>query len=115
MRAALALAALAAIAACSGRDGIPGEAIACVLGNAGEQEEGCRVERLEKDGSALLVIHHPDGGFRRFSLSPDGKSLVAADGADPATNTARGDTLEVAVGADRYQIPLSLLEPDNER
>jgi hypothetical protein len=115
MRAAIALAALASMAACSGRDEVRGEPIACTLGLSGEPEEGCRVELVTDSKPVLLVIHHPDGGFRRLALSGDGKALVAADGADPAISAVKGDSIEVAVGQDRYRIPLKLLEPADDR
>jgi len=59
----------------------------------------------------LLVIHHPDGGVRRLALSGDGKALVAAVSADEATSAVKEDAIEVAIGQDRYRIPIELLEP----
>ena len=32
----------------------------------------------------LLVVRHPDGGFRRFAVSADGRDLAVVDGADQA-------------------------------
>jgi hypothetical protein len=110
VRAAALLTAVAVLAACSSRGEIPGEPIACTIGGAGEFAQECKLERIGDD----FVVHHPDGGFRRFALAPDGKGIVPADGADAATSKVAEGTVDVAVGQDRYRIPQSLLEPTDE-
>jgi hypothetical protein len=59
----------------------------------------CTVERGE-DG--LLILHHPDGGFRRLRV--EGNTIAAADGADLAATRRAGDAIEVTIGGMRYRL-----------
>jgi hypothetical protein len=105
-----ALAALALLAACS-KARAPaateaGEKIACALGPDAKFEPVCGLERADRGGEKLFVVHHPDGGFRSFTVLANGAGLAAADGAEQATQTLAGDQLEVAIGDDRYRFPV---------
>jgi len=82
-------------------------AIECALGGANEFSRDCMVEHTEVDGAPVLVVRHPDGGFRRFDTR-DG-TVVAADGAEQAEVTASGDGFEARVGSDRYRIPATMI------
>jgi hypothetical protein len=104
--------ALVALAACSSGGEVRGEPFACNI--AGVTGQTCKLERSHAGNSVQFVVHHPDGGFRRFVLAPDGKGIVPADGADAATSKVAEGTVDVAVGQDRYRIPQSLLEPTDE-
>ena len=74
-----------------------GERIACAVDGAAEFAAVCTLERR----SGGLVIHRPDGGFRRLDAA-----LQPIDGADAATVTAlAGGGSEVAVAGDRYRVP----------
>ena len=55
----------------------------------------------------VLVLRHPDGGFRRLLVTKDG--IVAADGAETAKVTPidKG-MIEVALGANRYRLPATI-------
>ncbi|MFC3174215.1 hypothetical protein ACFOD9_08125 [Novosphingobium bradum] len=110
-----AAAALALLAACS--RGEPGagsgaaegaEKIACALGVGARFEAVCALERADRGGEKLLVVHHPDGGFRSFTVLANGAGLAAADGAESARQAIAGDLLEVAVGEDRYRFPFKV-------
>ncbi|HYD24099.1 MAG TPA: hypothetical protein VEB68_04825 [Croceibacterium sp.] len=79
--------------------------IACALAGAGAFERVCGVERRREGEGLVLVVRHPDGGFRRFAVLDDGRGLAAADGAEPAAVAMHGEGIEVAVGADRYRFP----------
>ncbi|WP_379546575.1 hypothetical protein ACFCW2_11645 [Qipengyuania sp. DSG2-2] len=81
------------------------EIVECAIGVGSEYAAQCPVERTEVDGEAVLVVHHPGGGFRRFTLASDGSGLTAFDGADQAARSLAGDTLELTVGSDRYRFP----------
>ena len=81
------------------------EVVECAVGNGSEFGAECPVERTEIDGENVLVVHHPGGGFRRFTLASDGSGLTAYDGADTAQRTLDGDMLEIAIGTDRYRFP----------
>ncbi|GGA04902.1 hypothetical protein GCM10010923_13050 [Blastomonas marina] len=86
-----------------------GETIACALGGSESFDSKCVVERKGND----VVLHHPDGGFRRFVLDPGGGGLVAADGADSSSQRIEGDWLLLTVGGDRYRIPF-IAVPDDD-
>lgn len=74
--------------------------IACALHGAVQFARDCVVERR----GASIVIHHPDGAFRRFDVGASG-SLTTADGADDAVTTTSNGVTELAVGKDRYRLP----------
>ncbi len=74
-----------------------GETVAC--GPVGETLlPVCTVER---DG-AVLILHHPDGGFRRLQVQ--GNVITAADGAEVATVTHAANATEVTIGGMRYRL-----------
>jgi hypothetical protein len=75
---------------------------ACAVGGSATWARDCRVEVAGE----MLIVRHPDGGFRRFRLLRDGRGLEAADGAEPARLTISGDRqIELVAGADRYRLP----------
>jgi len=81
--------------------------ISCAIDGAKAFDSTCSVERTEIDGARLLTVFHPDGGFRRFEQLADGSGLAAVAGADAVTQTLKGDTLEIAIAANRYRFPVS--------
>ncbi|WP_017664659.1 hypothetical protein [Porphyrobacter sp. AAP82] len=80
-----------------------GNTIACAIGTAADFAAVCTLERVA--GGQQIVIHHPDGGFRRLSLDPATGTLAALDGAEPVVIEQGQGVLQVAVGPDRYRIP----------
>ena len=84
------------------------DTIECALDGADGFARECGVERIDDDGPRTLVIHHPDGGFRRFVITDDGTGLAAADGADRTQITPRDGAIEVALGGDRYILPATI-------
>ena len=110
------------LAACSPEAAVPAteedDLIACALGGAGSFTRDCAVERSRGDaqaeGGVLLVVRHPDGGFRRFVVADDRLGVAPADGAEPATLTFRDDSIEVAVGGDRYRFPAEMTADGGE-
>jgi hypothetical protein len=114
-KAALALILPLLLAACSPDAAPPAadgaERIACALGEGAQFAPLCAVERTTSADERLVIVRHPDGGFRRFALLPDGRGLAAADGADLAQQEIAGGLLEVRVGADRYRFPIKLKAP----
>jgi hypothetical protein len=109
MRLAAGLALL--LAACSpNASGAPrGDLVACALGGATRFSDDCSVERSEQNGDPVLVVHHPDGGFRRFTLLDGGRSVGAADGAQALAVTGNGEWVDVAVDGDRYRFKAKML------
>ena len=99
------LALILALAACGGQTAEPpsGEPIACALDGAVEFTNVCRVEEQIVPGGSILVIRHPDGGFRRFEI--EGDIVRTADGVEPMSVTVSAEATEVTVGSDRYRLP----------
>jgi len=84
--------------------------IECAVEGAAAFVRACQVERREVDGMPVIVVRHPDGGFRRFEVMRDGTGLTAADGAERAVVSLREQGIEVAVGADRYRFPARIMD-----
>lgn len=105
---------LALLAACGDTSPPPpGERITCAIGEGAALASDCTLEQVA--GSADFVIHHPDGGFRRFILDAATGMVAPQDGAELLVPQAgEGDAVAFAVGADRYAIPAELITPAAE-
>jgi hypothetical protein len=98
------------LAGCGG--GAPKEAlppgtprIACAV-NGAPLKTACGMEERKGSAGRLIVIRHPDGGFRRLQLVTDGRGVVAADGALPArVRMISPKLIEVTVDGDVYHLP----------
>lgn len=80
-----------------------GEKIDCAIGAGSQFAPVCTYEFIAEEQQA--VIHHPDGGFRRFTLLPGGAGVAGTDGAEEVIQGMMGGQLEVTVGEDRYRFP----------
>jgi hypothetical protein len=103
---------LALLAACgaAGDDGTADTAnegrVDCALGGTAAFDRTCTLDRMTSADGTVLVVGRADAGYRRLLLTTDGRGLVAADGAEPASVTIVSDGLiEVAVGGDRFRLP----------
>ncbi|MCF8707380.1 hypothetical protein [Rhizorhapis sp. SPR117] len=104
-----------AIAACNSSNDVP-EATAdvdgklfCAVGGASEMTQSCLLERVDGPEGALLVMHHPDGGFRRFRIVRDGRGVIPADGAQQVRlSIAAENMIDVDVDGDRYRFPATI-------
>ncbi len=94
------------VSADSSENGGTAESIACAIDNSADFSDDCSVERIEQGDDTLLIIRHPDGGFRRFQVLADQGGLVTADGAEEATVQDEGTFVLITVGTDRYRIPV---------
>lgn len=110
-----ALVAFASLGACNSKPADPfagakdADKIECRIGEATGFDRACLVERTVGADGLILTIRHPDGGFRRFRVTTDGRGVVAADGAEQATVTVEGgDGILVAVGGDTYRLPATV-------
>lgn len=112
LRTSSALAAFVLVAACSGAESPPppGDAVDCAIGAGAEFSSVCTLERVA--GTQQIVLHHPDGGFRRLTRDPATGALAPLDGAEPLMSAADApESLQFAIGQDRYRIARTLLEP----
>ncbi len=86
-----------------------GAVVPCALGGAKTFKPECAVERTVAGDGLMLILHHPDGGFRRLLVTTDGRGVVTADGSDQASVAVIDPgTIEVAVGDDRYHLPATV-------
>ena len=109
LRISSALALAAVLAGCGAESPPPpGDTVDCAIGAEAELAAACTLEKVA--GSADFVIHHPDGGFRRFTRDPATGTIIPVDGAAPLVpQSGEGGALQFAVEADRYRIPPELL------
>ena len=84
--------------------------IDCALGGASEYTRNCEVERVSNDDGQILVVRHPDGGFRRFRVLTDGRGLELAEGFDNefALKILDDQMIEVVTGGDAYRLPADI-------
>jgi hypothetical protein len=84
-------------------------AVPCALAGAAAFKPICTIEKVVTNDGLALVMHHPDGGFRRLIVTTDGRGVVTADGADDAhVSVIDPGTIEVIVGQDRYRLPATV-------
>lgn len=83
--------------------------VPCALDGSPLFRSDCTVERQTAPGGLVLVIHHPDGGFRKLLVATDGRGVVTADGAgEAAVSVVDPAEIEVAVDGDRYHLPATV-------
>ena len=83
--------------------------VPCALSGSVTFGDRCGIERLVSNDGLTLVIHHPDGGFRKLLVATDGRGVVTADGAQLAeVSVIDPATIEVRVGDDRYRLPATV-------
>lgn len=88
--------------------------VECALGDGALFSRVCETERISGPEGTILVIHHPDGGFRRFVILTDGRGLAAADGFDDTEVAIIADgMIEVASGGNRYRLPAAVKSRSN--
>ncbi|MEW4466935.1 hypothetical protein AB1K62_03780 [Parasphingorhabdus sp. JC815] len=86
--------------------GLDGSKIRCAVNGESQFSDSCQAERLSTENGVTLIIHHPDGGFRRFKILTDGRGIEAADGAELAKiEIVADEKILVSVGPDQYIMP----------
>lgn len=96
---------LGLLGACTGSESAPppaGDGIECAIGAGAEFAEVCKLERVA--GTQQIILHHPDGGFRRLIVDPATGTLAAADGAEPLVLEPAQGVIQFALAGDRYRI-----------
>ncbi|MPT46910.1 MAG: hypothetical protein E2598_00625 [Sphingobium sp.] len=114
------LSVLALLSACGGaqdKGSLPDTSttpISCKTAGAKDFTDGCALEWLVTDSGKdrHFLLHHPDGGFRRFILSADGGRINAADGAEALTLEGPADgKVALLIGEDVYRLTEQDLQP----
>lgn len=83
--------------------------IECALAGSTAFERTCTTEQIAGSAGKILVIRHPDGGFRRFDILTDGRGLAPADGFDETKISLLSDgMIEVSSGDDKYRLPAQI-------
>jgi hypothetical protein len=83
--------------------------VECALAGSADFERTCTTEQIAGADGIILVIRHPDGGFRRFDILTDGRGLAPADGFDETKISLRSDgMIEVSSGDDKYRLPAQI-------
>jgi hypothetical protein len=83
--------------------------IECALAGSTAFERNCTTEQIAGSEGKILVIRHPDGGFRRFDILTDGRGLAPADGFDETKiNLLSDGMIEVSSGDDKYRLPAQI-------
>jgi hypothetical protein len=86
--------------------------IECALAGSNKFARACDTEHIAGPSGQMLVIRHPDGGFRRFKVLTDGRGLAAAEGADQTTIKILNDgAIELSSGDDLYHLPAQIKSP----
>ncbi|OYU01707.1 MAG: hypothetical protein CFE36_09455 [Sphingomonadaceae bacterium PASS1] len=114
---------LASLAGCGGDNAAPIEQtekdasdqaarngdIVCALAGSDRFERTCKTEQIAAPDGKMLVIRHPDGGFRRFNILTDGRGLAPADGFDETRIRVLGaNRIELSSGDDKYRLPAQI-------
>ncbi|MBL0924069.1 MAG: hypothetical protein IBJ12_06325 [Sphingomonadaceae bacterium] len=87
--------------------------VECALAGSDTFERACTTEQIAGSEGRILVIRHPDGGFRRFDILTDGRGLAPADGFDETSISLLGDgMIEVSSGDDKYRLPARIKGQD---
>jgi hypothetical protein len=87
--------------------------VECALAGSATFERTCTTEQIAASDGKILVIRHPDGGFRRFDILTDGRGLAPADGFDETKITLLNDgMIEVSSGDDKYRLPAQIKGKD---
>jgi hypothetical protein len=87
--------------------------IECALAGSVAFERSCTTEQIAGSDGKILIIRHPDGGFRRFDILTDGRGLAPADGFDETRISLLSDgMIEVSSGDDKYRLPAQIKGKD---
>ncbi len=83
--------------------------IECALAGSAAFARNCSAERISGADGQVLVLRHPDGGFRRFRILTDGRGLEPADGFDETRiSILENGMIEVSSGDDKYRLPAQI-------
>lgn len=85
-----------------------GETLDCAIGQGSDFASVCTLEWLGEEWGRDFLIHHPDGGFRRFALNEDASGVIVQDGAEDVLmlDPAPDGFWQFSVSGDRYRMPV---------
>jgi hypothetical protein len=93
-----------------------GGKVECALAGLADFERTCSTEQIAANGATMLVIRHPDGGFRRFNVLNDGRGLAPSDGFDETRiRLLDGSLIELTSGDDKYRLPAEIKSSSETR
>ncbi|MES2754842.1 MAG: hypothetical protein V4659_09275 [Pseudomonadota bacterium] len=100
---------LAKVEAAQQRGADSDDRISCARAGEAALRRVCVVERTDTADGLVLTVRHPDGAFRRLLVTDDGRGVIAADGAEPASFALLGeDQIEVTLAGERYRLPATV-------
>ena len=84
--------------------------VECALAGSTDFNRNCTTERVSGAEGQMLVVRHPDGGFRRFKILTDGRGLLPTDGIDPdfKIKVLPNGMIEVKTMDDTYRLPAAI-------
>ncbi len=83
--------------------------VECALAGSTTFDRVCTTDRISGPEGQILVIRHPDGGFRRFNILTDGRGLSPAEGFDDTKITILSNgMIELKSGDDLYHLPAQI-------
>ena len=86
--------------------------IKCAVNGETDFATVCEEERLSTADGVILIVRHPDGGFRRFNVLTDGRGLEVADGSEKAKiEIVEDNEIKIRVGADQYILSARMKAP----
>ena len=85
-----------------------GDSLECAIGAGAEFARVCTLEWIGEPWGQEFLIHHPEGGFRRFELFEDQTGLSVKDGAEEVqmADPAPDGQWQFSVSGDQYRMPL---------
>jgi hypothetical protein len=87
--------------------------IECALAGSTTFDRVCTTDRISGPEGQILVIRHPDGGFRRFNILTDGRGLSPAQGFDETKiSILANGMIELKSGDDLYHLPAQIKAKD---
>jgi len=85
-----------------------GTMLDCAIGLGVEFDAVCTLEWVGEEWGQEFLIHHPGGGFRRFSLNEDASWVTVKDGAEAIemVDPSPPGFWQFSVESDRYLMPV---------
>jgi len=85
-----------------------GDTVECAIGEGADFASDCTLEWIGEAGKSEFLIHHPEGGFRRFAVNENASGVTAVDGAEETVMVDGVPTglWQFSVSGDTYRMPI---------